>query len=277
MFFSAATLSTLHIGISGSFHIVEEIVLQDTVRCSQDFLALGGQKRIALLIQSYLGFPLFAPADLHDRFLDCTHKGLILAPLRPENLFLHHRDIHHMKVVVVHILPQSFRHSPVAFIGVHDGREDVLLTAHDLHGCFVCVGVELLGIFVAAVIVEVSGVHIKNQLPIFHRIGFQATGGDDAIGNHLIEHSGIAVGGSFEVDIPVGLGGINILVGVAVLFSFIVFLHLCHIIKGGQVLVTGKGAVDSVISGHTNQLLSVVRQTAEGRGCTSCGKCNNPL
>ena len=60
MFFSAATLSTLHIGISGSFHIVEEIVLQDTVRCPQDFLALGGQKRIALLIQSNFGFPTFS-------------------------------------------------------------------------------------------------------------------------------------------------------------------------------------------------------------------------
>src|SRR5699024_1100455 len=172
-------------------------------------------------------------------------------------------DIDHVKVVVIHILPQSFRHSPVAFIGVHDGREDILLTAHDLYGSFVCVGVELLGIFVAAVIVEIGGVHIKNQFPVFHRIGFQATGGDNPISNHLIEHSGIAVGGSFEVDIPVGLGGINILVGIAVLFSFIVFLHLCHIIKGGQVLVTGKGAVDSVISGHTNQLLSVVRQRSE--------------
>ena len=182
-----------------------------------------------------------------------------------------------MKVVVVHILPQSFRHSPVAFIGVHDGREDILLTAHDLYGSFVCIGVELLGIFVATVVVEVGRVHIKNQFPVFHRIGFQTTGRDNAIGNQLIEHGGIAVGGCFEVDIPVGLGGINILVGVAVLFSFIVFLHLCHIIKGGQVLVTGKGAVDSVISGHKNQLLSVVRQTAEGRGCTSCGKCNNPL
>ena len=31
MFLGAATLSTLHIRISGSFHIVEEIVLQDTV------------------------------------------------------------------------------------------------------------------------------------------------------------------------------------------------------------------------------------------------------
>ena len=182
-----------------------------------------------------------------------------------------------MKVVVIHILPQSFRHSPVAFIGVHDSRENILLTTHNLHGSFVCVGVKLLGILVAAVIVEVSGVHIKNQFSIFHRIGFQSTGGDNAIGNHLIEHGSIAVGGSFEVDIPVGLGGINILVGVAVLFSFVMFLNFRHIIKCGQVLVTGKGAIDSVVSGHKNQLLSVVRQTAEGRGCTSCGKCNNPL
>ena len=256
MFLGAATLSTLHIGISGSFHIVEEIVLQDTVRCPQDFLPCRGQKRIALLIQSNFGFPLFAPADLHNGLLDRAHKGLILAPLRPENLFFHHRDIHHMKVVVVYILPQSFRHSPVALISVHDSGENILLTAHNLHGGFVCVGVELLGILVSTVVVEVSGVHIENQFLVFHRIGFQATSGDKPIGNHLIEHSGIAVGGSFEVDIPVGLGGINILVGVVVLFSFIVFLHLCHIIKGGQVLITGKGTVDSVISGHTNQLLS---------------------
>ena len=182
-----------------------------------------------------------------------------------------------MKVVMVHILPQSFRHGPVAFICVHNSREDILLTTHDFHGSFVCIGVELLGIFISAVIVKVSGVHIKNQFPVFHRIGFQTTSGDDTIGNHLIEHSGIAVGGSLEVDIPVGLGGINILVGVAVLFPFVMLLHLRHIIKGGQVLVTGKGAVDSVVSGHKNQLLSVVRQTAGGRGCTSCGKCNNPL
>ena len=67
-----------------------------------------------------------------------------------------------MKVVVVHILPQSFRYSPVALIGVHDSGENILLTAHNLHGCFVCVGVELLGILVSTVVVEVSGVHIEN-------------------------------------------------------------------------------------------------------------------
>ena len=178
---------------------------------------------------------------------------------------------------MVHILAQCFGHCPVTLIGVHHSGEDILLTAHDLHGGFVCVGVELLGILVTAVVVKVSGVHIKNQFPVFHRIGFQATGGDNPIGNHLIEHGSIAAGGGFEVNIPVGLGGINILVGVALLFSFVMLLNLRHIIKGGQVLVTGKGAVDSVVSGHKNQLLSVVWQTAEGRGCTSCGKCNNPL
>ena len=178
---------------------------------------------------------------------------------------------------MVHILAQCFGHCPVTLIGVHHSGEDILLTAHDLHGGFVCVGVELLGILVTAVVVKVSGVHIKNQFPVFHRIGFQATGGDNPIGNHLIEHGSIAAGGGFEVNIPVGLGGINILVGVALLFSFVMLLNLRHIIKGGQVLVTGKGAVDSVVSGHGNQLLSVAWQTAWGRGCTSCGKCNNPL
>ena len=48
-------------------------------------------------------------------------------------------------------------------------REDILLTTHDFHGSFVCIGVELLGIFISAVIVKVSGVHIKNQFPVFHK------------------------------------------------------------------------------------------------------------
>ena len=121
------------------------------------------------------GLPCSSRATLDSHFLlrltcimvslTVPYKGLILAPLRPENLFFHHRDIDHMKVVVIHILPQSFRHGSVALIGVHDGREDILLTAHDLYGSFVCVGVELLGIFISAVIVKVSGVHIKNQFP----------------------------------------------------------------------------------------------------------------
>ena len=34
-----------------------------------------------------------------------------------------------MKVVVVHILAKSFRHCPVALIGVHDSRENKMLRA----------------------------------------------------------------------------------------------------------------------------------------------------
>ena len=64
-------------------------------------------------------------------------------------------------------------------------------------------------------IIKLGRVYIKQQLPIFHRIGFQTTGGDNTICNHLIEHGGIAVGRFLEVDIAVGLGGINILIGVS--------------------------------------------------------------
>ena len=67
------------------------------------------------------------------------------------------------------------------------------------------------------------------------------------------------------MDIPVGLGGINILVGVTVLLSFVMFLNFCHIIEGGQVLVTGKGAVDSVISGHKNLTFSTFETGRERR------------
>ena len=70
------------------------------------------------------------------------------------------------KVIVVHILTQSFRHCPVALVGMHYSGEDILLTAHNLHGGFVGIGLELFGIFIAAVVVEVGRVYIKQQLPI---------------------------------------------------------------------------------------------------------------
>ena len=40
-----------------------------------------------------------------------------------------------MEVVVIHILAQGFGHCPVALIGVHHSGEDILLAAHNLHGC----------------------------------------------------------------------------------------------------------------------------------------------
>ena len=50
---------------------------------------------------------------------------------------------------------------------------DILLTAHDLHGGFIGIGIKLFCKFIAAVIVEVSRVHIKDQLTVFDGIRFQ--------------------------------------------------------------------------------------------------------
>ena len=57
--------------------------------------------------------------------LNGSPEGFILASLRPKDLLFHHRDINHMKVVVVHLLAQSFGHCPVALIGVHHSGEDI--------------------------------------------------------------------------------------------------------------------------------------------------------
>ena len=62
-----------------------------------------------------------------------------------------------------------------------DSREDILLTAYDLHGGFIGISIKLFCKFIAAVVVEISGVHIKNQLAVFDGIRFQTSGGDHAI------------------------------------------------------------------------------------------------
>ena len=101
MFFGAATLAALHIGVPGSTHIVEEIVLQDAVRLLQDWLAVLLQHRLSGIVQQGLGCPLLAPADLHDGLLYGADQCLILAAFRPQDLLFHHRYIDHMEVVVV--------------------------------------------------------------------------------------------------------------------------------------------------------------------------------
>ena len=86
-----------------------------------------------------------------------------------------------MKVVVVHLLAQSFGHCPVALIGVHHSGEDILLTTYDLRSSFVGIGIKLFRKFIAAVVVEISGVHIKYQLAVFDGIRFQTSGGNHSV------------------------------------------------------------------------------------------------
>ena len=101
VFFGAAALTALYIRVPGIAHIVEEIVLQDTVRLLQDWLAVLLQDRLSGIVQQGLGCPLLAPADLHDGLLDCADQCLVLAAFRPEDLLFHHRHIDHMEMVVV--------------------------------------------------------------------------------------------------------------------------------------------------------------------------------
>ena len=69
MFFGAAALAALYIGVPDIVHIVEEIVLQDAVRLLQDWFAVLLQDGLSSIVQQGLGCPLLAPADLHGFFL----------------------------------------------------------------------------------------------------------------------------------------------------------------------------------------------------------------
>ena len=85
---------------------------------------------------------------------------------------------------------------------MHDSRENILLTAHDLNGCFVGILIELLGELVATVIVKIGRVDIKNKLAIMGGIRLQAVRGDGSGGFQLGEQVSVAGGWLFEVDVP---------------------------------------------------------------------------
>ena len=255
---------------------MEKIILQHTVGLFQDGFSIFLQDRVSIGVEGGLGHPFLAPADLHDGLLHRADQRLVLAAFAPKDLLFHHRHIDHMEVVVIHFLAQCLGHSPVDLVGVHHGGEDILLPAHDLYGGLVGIGVKLPGKFIAAVVVEVGGVHIEDQLSKVDGVGFQTTCGDDFVLLHLSEHLRVAGGGGFEVDIQRGAFRDNIGVAVAVFFPFVVLLGVADVLVR-DIHISGAGAVDSIVSGHKNQLLSLGRGRLRDGGCTSCGKCNNPL
>ena len=104
---------------------------------------------------------------------------------------------------------------------MHDSRENILLTAHDLNGCFVGILIELLGELIAAVVVKVGRVDIKDKLTVVGGIRLQAARGDGSIGFQLGEQVGVAGGWLFEVDVPCSALGDDVGVPVAVLFALV--------------------------------------------------------
>ena len=141
---------------------------------------------------------------------------------------------------------------------MHDCRENILLTAHDLNGCFVGILIELLGELVATVIVKIGRVDIKDKLAIMGGIRLQAARGDGSGGFQLGEQVSVAGGWLFEVDVPCSALGDNIGVPIAVLFAFIVLLGVANsLVRNGE--ISDACAVDAIVSCQRASLLSGLR------------------
>jgi len=141
---------------------------------------------------------------------------------------------------------------------VHDCREDILLTTHDLNGCFVGILIELLGELVATVIVKIGRVDIKDKLAIMGGIRLQAARGDGSIGFQLGEQVGVAGSWLLEVDVPCSALGDDIGVPIAVLFALVVLLGVANgLVRNGEVSDTG--AVNAIVSCQRASLLSGFR------------------
>ena len=138
---------------------------------------------------------------------------------------------------------------------MHDCREDILLTTHDLNGCFVGILIELLGELVATVIVKIGRVDIKDKFAVVGGIRFQAARGDGSIGFQLGEQVGVAGSWLLEVDVPFGAMGDNVGVSIAVLFALIVLLGVTNcLVRNSEISDTG--AVNAIISCQRASLLS---------------------
>ena len=93
-----------------------------------------------------------------------------------------------------------------------------------MNGCFVGILIELLGELIAAVIVKVGRVDIKDKFAVMGGIRLQAARGDGSIGFQLGEQVSIAGGWLLEVDVPCSALGDNVGVPIAVFFTLVVLL-----------------------------------------------------
>ena len=138
---------------------------------------------------------------------------------------------------------------------MHDCREDILLTAHDLNGSLVGILIELLGELVATVIVKIGRVDIKDKLAIMGGIRLQAARGNRTSGFQLGEQVSVAGGWLFEVDVPCSALGDDVGVPVAVLFALVVLLGVANsLVRNGE--ISDACAVNAIVSCQRASLLS---------------------
>ena len=154
-----------------------------------------------------------------------------------------------MKMIVPYVVAKGLAHALVAFVSVHDGGEDVLLAADNIDGDPVCLGVIRLGVFVAAVIMEIRGVDIENQLVVVDGILLETSGGNGAVLLHLPKHVLIAAGRLLEVDVQVTAFGNNVLVPVTGFLALVMGFGIGNVaFRSG--LVADGGAIHAIVSCH---------------------------
>ena len=173
-----------------------------------------------------------------------------------------------MKMIVPYVVAKGLAHALVAFVSVHDGGEDVLLAADNIDGSPVCLGVERLCKLVAAVIVEICGVDVEDQLAIMDGVLLESTGGNGAVLLHLPEHLLIAAGRLLEVDVQMTAFGDNILVPVAGFLSLVVGFCVGDIAFGSGLVADG-GAIHVIVSCHgsTSFLFFTLAQKKKAMRC----------
>ena len=141
---------------------------------------------------------------------------------------------------------------------MHNGGEDILLTAHDLDSGFIGIRIELLGKLVAAVIVEIGRVDIEDKLTVVGGIRLQAARGDSSVSFQLGEQVGITGGRLLEMDVPCNALGKNVGVPIAVFFAFIVLLGIANsLVRNSE--ISDACAVDAIVSCQRASLLSGFR------------------
>ena len=174
---------------------------------------------------------------------------------------------------MIHVLPQRFGHGAVPLVRVHHRREDILLPADDLHRRPVRFLIELSGVFVPAVVVEVGGVHVEDQFPEEVGVLLESPGGDRFLRLHPVEDLRVPCSRGFEMYVHGRPLRHYVLVDVGFLLPLVVPLDVRDFLSG-EVGVSHRGPVFSVVSQVSPPSCC---ESGNIVGDALLRKCNNPL
>ena len=121
---------------------------------------------------------------------------------------------------------------------------------------------------VAAVVVEIGRVDIKDKFAVVGGIRLQAAHGNGSSGFQLGEQVSAAGGWIFEVDVPCGALWDNVRIPIAVLFALIVLLGVADgLVRNGE--ISDACAVNAIVSCRGHPFFQGSEEGDGGWRCTS--------